>query len=63
MSKTPSLFSFITDKSLSNNLDVNKAHGDNVTSICVLKLCDKSIRKLFHIIFKSSLTQGIFPSE
>ena len=32
-------------------------------SIHMLKLCDKSIRKPLNIIFKFSLTLGIFPSE
>ena len=32
-------------------------------SIRILKLCDKSICKPLNIIFKSCLTQGIFPSE
>ena len=65
----------ITEKSLSNvdfsiedikninKLDSNKAHGDDMISICMLKLCDKSICKPLSIIFKSCLTQGIFPSE
>ena len=29
----------------------------------MLKLCDKSICKPFHVIFKSFRTQGIFPSK
>ena len=32
-------------------------------SIFLLQLCDKSICKSLNIIFKSCLTQGIFPSE
>ena len=32
-------------------------------SIRMLKLCDRSICKPLSIIFKSCLTQGIFPSE
>ena len=50
----PSLFHFITEKLLSDvhfsaedikhiisKLDSNKAHIDNMISICMLKLCDK----------------------
>ena len=71
-----SLFPLITEKSLSHvdfsvedikniisNLDSNKAHGEVMISICMLKLCDKSICKPLSIIFKSCLMQGIFPSE
>ena len=75
-STLPSLFPLITKKSLSgvdsavkdikniiNKLDSNKAHSDDMISIRMLKLCDKSIRKPLNIIFKFSLTLGIFPSE
>ena len=54
----PSLFHLITDKSLLdvhfsvedikniiNKLDSNKVHGDDMISIRMLKLCDKSICK------------------
>ena len=71
-----SLFPLITDKLLSDvdfsvedikniisKLDSNKAHGDDMISICMHKLCDKSICKPFSIILKSCLTQGIFLSE
>ena len=69
----PSLFPLITEKSLSDvdfsiedikkiisRLDSNKAHGDDMISISMLKLCDKTICKPLNIIFKSCLTQGIF---
>ena len=75
-STLPSLFPLITEKSLSDvdfsvedikniisKLDSNKVHGDDMISIRMLKLCDKSICKPLSIIFKSCLTQGIFPSE
>ena len=74
-SRLRSLFPVITDKSLSDadfskediknisKFDSNKVHGDDMTSIRMLKLCDKSICKPLNIIFKSCLTQGIFPSE
>ena len=71
-----SLFPLITEKSLSDvdfsvegikniisKLDSNKAHGDDMISIRMLKLCDQSIFKTLSIVFKSCLTQGIFPSE
>ena len=75
-STLPSLFPLITEKSLSDvdfsvedikniicSLDSNKAHGDDMISIRMLKLWDKSICKPLNIIFKSCMTQGIFPSE
>ena len=46
-----------------SKLDLNKAHGEDVISIRILKLCDKSICKALSSIFKSCLTEGIFPSE
>ena len=46
-----------------NELDSNKAHGGDIISIRMPKLCNKSICKPFHIILKSCLTEGIFPSE
>ena len=69
-----SLFPLITDKSLSDvdflveqikisKPDSNKAHSDNMISIFLLQLCDKSICKSLNIIFKSCLMQGIFQSE
>ena len=75
-STLPTFFPLITEKSLSDvdfsvddikniisKLDSNKAYGDDRISIRMLKLCDKSICKLLGIVFKSCLTQGIFPSE
>ena len=75
-STIPSLFPLITETSLSDvdfsaedikkiisKLNSSKAHGDNMISIHMLKLCDKSIFKPLSIIFKCCLTQGIFPSE
>ena len=71
-----SLFPLITEQSFSDieftvedikniisKLDSNKAHGDNMISIRLLELCDKSICKPLSITFKSCLTQGIFSSE
>ena len=75
-STLPSLFTLITEKSLSDvdflvedikniikKLDSNKAHSDDMISIRLLKLCDQSICKPLSIIFKSCLSQRIFPSE
>ena len=56
-------FSVEDIKNITSKLDSNKAHGDDMISICMLKLCDISICKPLGIIFKSGLTQGIFPSE
>ena len=64
-STLPSLFLLITDKSRSDvdfliegikniisKLDSCKAHVDDMISIRMIKLCHKSIRKPFNIIFK-----------
>ena len=45
------------------NLDPNKAHGHNMSSIHVLKLCGISIWKPLEIIFQNCLRLGKFPSE
>ena len=75
LSTLPSPFPLITEKSLSDvgfsveniknisKFDSNKAHDDDMISIRMLKICDNSICKPLSIIFKSCLTQGIFPSE
>ena len=72
----PSRFPLFTDKSLLDvgfligdieniisKLGSNKAQGDDMISIRMLKWCDKSIYKLLNIIFKSCLTQGNFSSD
>ena len=48
---------------LINNLDHNKAHGHDMISICMLKLCGKSICKLLGLIFQSGMKQGKFTIE
>ena len=66
----------ITDKSLSNitftekdiekviqSLDPNKAHGHDMISIRVLKICGKSIIKPLLIIYKTCLVKGCFANE
>ena len=74
-SGTSWVFPLITEKSISDvdfsvedmknisKLDSNNTHVDDMISIRMLKLCDKSICKPLNIIFKSCLTQGIFLSE
>ena len=75
-STLPSLFPLTAEKPLSDfdvsaedikniisKLDSNKAHGDDMIIIRMLKLCDESICKPLSIILKSCLTQYIFPSE
>ena len=44
-------------------LDPNKAHGHDMISIRMLKLCGDSIWKPLEIIFKNCLKEGIFPNE
>ena len=48
---------------LINNLDPNKAHGHDIISIRLLKLCGKSICKPLDLIFQSCMKQGKFPTE
>ena len=45
------------------NLDSNKAHGHDMTSISMLKICSKSIIKLLLIIYKKCLQKGCFPTS
>ena len=45
------------------NLNPNKAHGHDMISIRMLKICDESICKPLGIIFRSCLQNGKFPSE
>ena len=75
-SKLPSVLTKKTCKSLSSvefstydilkiirNLYPNKAHGHDMISIRMLKICDESICKPLGIIFRSCLENGKFPSE
>ena len=63
----------LIDKSLSNitftdndigkiikDLDLNKAHGHDMISIHMLKLCRGSVYKPLQLIFKACLDQGTF---
>ena len=75
-SKLPSIFLKRTDKFISsisfssNNiariireLDPNNAHGHDMRSIRMLKICKESILKPLEIIFKSCIEKGQFPNE
>ena len=46
-----------------SRLDPNKAHGHDVLSIRMIKLCGNSICKPLSIIFKDCLSEGEFPRE
>ena len=43
------------------NRDPNKAHGHDMISICMLKICGESILKPLELIFKSCIESGKFP--
>ena len=45
------------------NLDPNKAHGHDMISIRMVKLCDASLCKSLEVIFKSCLESGKFTLE
>ena len=45
------------------NLDPNKAHGHDMISIRMIKICDASICKPLELIFRSCLENGKFPTE
>ena len=45
------------------NLNSNKAHGHDMMSIQMLKICDESIWKTLGMIFQSCLENGKFPTE
>ena len=46
-----------------SRLDPNKAHGHDMLSIRMIKLCGNSICKPLSIIFKDCLSEGKFPYE
>ena len=75
-SEIPSFLHPKTYKSLSNitftekdiekvtqNLDSNKAHGHDMISIRMLKICGKSIIKPLLIIYEKCFEKGCFPNE
>ena len=45
------------------NLDPNKAHGHVKISICMIKICGKSIYKPLNLIFSQCIDTGSFPLE
>ena len=45
------------------SLDPNKAHGYDMTSICMSKICDKSICKSLELIFQTCIKRRKFPNE
>ena len=45
------------------NLDPNKAHGHDMISIWMIKICDASICKPLKLIFRSCFENGKFPTE
>ena len=57
------VFSIEDAKNIFSEIDSNKTQDDNMISICMLKLCDKSICKTLNKIFNSCLTQGVLISE
>ena len=50
-------------KSIINKLGPNKAHGHDLVSISMVKLCGNSIYKSLEMVFKSCLNQGVFSSR
>ena len=75
-SKLPSNLVYHTNEKLSDivfnskdtgkvisGLDPNKAHGHDIISIRMLKMCAESIHELLEHIFRASLNDERFPSE
>ena len=48
---------------LIKNYNPNKAHGHDMISIRIIKICDASICKPLEVIFRSCLENGKFPTE
>ena len=63
--KSISTVTFTSDDiaTLIQNLDPNKAHGHDMLSIRMLKLCGKSICKPLDLIFQSCIKHGEFSTE
>ena len=63
--KSISTVTFTSDDiaTLIQNLDPNKAHGHDMLSIRMLKLCGKSICKPLDLIFQSCIKHREFPTE
>ena len=45
------------------NSDIKKAHGHDMISISMLKICSKCIIKALLIIYKNFIEKGCFPNE
>ena len=60
-----SSMSFISDDiaTINRDLDPNRAHGRDMISIRMLKICEESISKSLGIILKSCIGKGQFPDE
>ena len=63
--KSISTVTFTSDDiaTLIENVDPNKAHGHDMISICMFKLCGKPICKPLDIIFQSCIKHGEFPTK
>ena len=63
--KSISTVTFTSDDiaTLIENVDPNKAHGHDMISICMFKLCGKRICKPLDIIFQSCIKHGEFPTK
>ena len=63
--KSLSTLTFCSDeiKKVIRNLDSNKAHGHDMLSIRILKICDDSLCGPLEFIFHSCIETGKFPSE
>ena len=72
----PTDFELFTNESLSNikfadnvirriisSSDPDKAHGHDLITIRMLKICGDSINKLLGLIFRACLENGIFPKN
>ena len=46
-----------------DKLDPNKAHGHDMISVRMLKICGLSVCKPLKMIFKNCLNEGYFPNE
>ena len=63
--KSLSTLTFCSDeiKKVIRNLDSNKAHGHDMLSIRMLKICDDSLCGPLELIFHSCIETGKFPSD
>ena len=46
-----------------NDLDVNKAHGDDNISVRTIQLCTNSVAHRFTLIFRNSMAAGTFATQ